>query len=101
MKVTGQPQATVALSQGKESVVPTEEEPGWAPEPVWMFWRREKYLVPSGIRTPDRPAHRLASKISPFVRRQKFIRTHDVRVYLKTCVSRSCPKQQAYMTAGH
>jgi hypothetical protein len=28
----------------------------WAPQPVWMFWRREKSLDPVGNRTSDRPA---------------------------------------------
>jgi hypothetical protein len=25
-------------------------------EPVWTLWRREKSVVPTGVRTPDRPA---------------------------------------------
>jgi hypothetical protein len=29
---------------------------GWVPEPVSMILRRETFLVPAGIRTPDRPA---------------------------------------------
>jgi hypothetical protein len=32
----------VALPPGKESPVPIAEEAGWAPEPVWKLWRREK-----------------------------------------------------------
>jgi len=28
----------------ERSLVPTEEEAVWAPEPVVMFWRREKSL---------------------------------------------------------
>jgi hypothetical protein len=32
---------------------------GWAPGPVWMFWRREKSLASAGIRTPDRPVSNL------------------------------------------
>jgi len=24
---------------------------GWAPEPVWALWRRDKYFVPAGNRT--------------------------------------------------
>jgi hypothetical protein len=31
----------------KESLVPFEEEAGWAPEPAWEFWRREKSSCPS------------------------------------------------------
>jgi len=26
-----------------------EEEAGWAPEPVWVFWRRKKSLAPIRI----------------------------------------------------
>jgi len=28
----------------------------WAAEPVWMIWRREKYFVPTRIRTLYHPA---------------------------------------------
>ena len=27
--------------------LPTEQKAGWDPKPVWAFWRRETYLVPS------------------------------------------------------
>jgi hypothetical protein len=35
---------------------PIEYEAAWVPELVWTFWRREKFIAPTGIRTPDRPA---------------------------------------------
>ena len=28
---------------------PIEKEAKWVPEPVWVFWRREKFLGPAGI----------------------------------------------------
>ena len=33
----------------------------WATEPVWKFTRREKSLVPNGIRIPNRPAGSVVS----------------------------------------
>jgi hypothetical protein len=43
--VNGQPYATAILSLGKGSPISTEEEAGCFPEPVWMLWRKEKYLA--------------------------------------------------------
>jgi len=35
-----------------------KQEVGWTPEQVYKFWRRRnKYLGPVRIRTPDSPAH--------------------------------------------
>jgi hypothetical protein len=30
----------------ERTLIPTEKEAGWAPEPVWMFGKREKNLSP-------------------------------------------------------
>jgi hypothetical protein len=38
-------------SRGK-SPVPIGEETGWAPEPVWKMWRREKPLALVWNQTP-------------------------------------------------
>jgi hypothetical protein len=37
----------------KRTPVPTEKEVKWAPEPFWMFCRRE-FFAPAVIRTTDR-----------------------------------------------
>jgi hypothetical protein len=37
------------FTQEKESIVTTAYEAGWAPEPVWMIWRREKLFLLPGI----------------------------------------------------
>jgi hypothetical protein len=42
MEVSGQLHVPAALPLGKEPTVPTGQEAGWAPEPVWTLWRREK-----------------------------------------------------------
>lgn len=47
----GQPHALADLLPGKEHPVPIEQGAMSAPEPVWMLWRREKYLALAGIRT--------------------------------------------------
>ena len=39
MVVSGQLYALAALPTEKEPFLPIKEEAGWAPEPVWMFWR--------------------------------------------------------------
>jgi hypothetical protein len=48
MEASGQFHMPTALSSVKEPSVPTGQEAAWAPEPVWMLWRREKSLVPVG-----------------------------------------------------
>jgi len=37
MEAGDQLHAPAALSLGKDILVPTEQETGWAPEPVWMW----------------------------------------------------------------
>jgi hypothetical protein len=30
---------------GMDLLVPTGEEAGWGPEPVWMMWEREEFFT--------------------------------------------------------
>ena len=52
MGVGDQRHAPAALPPGKDPV-PTVQEAGWAPGPVWT---NAEYLAPTEIRSPDRPA---------------------------------------------
>jgi hypothetical protein len=45
-----------ALTPGKEAAVPTGEEVGWTPEPVWTLWRKEESLGIARESNPDRGA---------------------------------------------
>jgi hypothetical protein len=53
-----------ALSQGKESPIPTGRVAGQEPQPVCTIWKKEKYLGRSGGRTPDHPAGRLVTVLT-------------------------------------
>jgi hypothetical protein len=55
-EMSGQLHASAALPPGKEPLVPTGQDAGCAPEPVWTRWRREKFSAPSGTGTPNHPA---------------------------------------------
>jgi hypothetical protein len=60
MRVSGQRHAPAALyRQGKDPPVPTGQEAGWAPEPVWTQRLEENLLPLSEIepRSPGRPVH--------------------------------------------
>jgi hypothetical protein len=41
MELSGQFHGLAALTLGKEPQVSVEQELGWAPELVWMIWRRK------------------------------------------------------------
>jgi hypothetical protein len=51
MEASGQLHAHAALPPRKESRVPSGQEAGWAPDPVWTLWSREKSLSPAGNQT--------------------------------------------------
>jgi hypothetical protein len=49
MEVSVHLHASATLTLGKEYPVPIVQEAEWAPELVWMLWRRAKSLVLTGI----------------------------------------------------
>jgi hypothetical protein len=51
MEVSGHLDALVALSPGKEPLLPTGKEARWAPEPVWIWYQREKFPIPAENQT--------------------------------------------------
>jgi hypothetical protein len=55
MEVGGQLHASVALLPGKQPHVPIGQVTGWAPEPVWTLWSKDKSLAPVGNGTPAVP----------------------------------------------
>jgi putative SOS response-associated peptidase YedK len=52
----------IALLQ-ERTLVPTEEEAEWAPEPIWLILRTQKSFAPAGIQTSDHPAHSLVTTL--------------------------------------
>jgi hypothetical protein len=52
MEMSCQLHAPAALPPGNEAPAPIEQKAGWAPEPVWTLWRREKSLAPAGNWNP-------------------------------------------------
>jgi len=50
--------------QWKEPWVPIEQESGWVPDLVGIFWRTGKSLDPAGIQVPDCAAHIVISVLT-------------------------------------
>jgi hypothetical protein len=51
MEKSGQLHAPGSFTPRKEPQVLIGKEAGWAPEPVWTTWSREKSIAPAGNRT--------------------------------------------------
>jgi hypothetical protein len=45
MEVSGEPHTPAILRPGKQCPVPSVQEAGWAPEPIWILWRRKKSIA--------------------------------------------------------
>jgi hypothetical protein len=52
--MSGQLHVPAALPPKKELLVPIEYEAGWASEPFWTRWWREKFPAPAENRTLER-----------------------------------------------
>jgi hypothetical protein len=65
MEVSSQPEALAALPWGR-ALNTLGQESGWAPEPVWILWRRENWLLLPVIETRSvgRPVHFLANVLT-------------------------------------
>jgi hypothetical protein len=83
MEVRGQHHAPAALLPGKKPV-PIEYTAGWPPKTGFTFWRSEKSLAPTTIRTPDIPSHSLFAKptTQPRLTTSCMIETPSFRAYL-------------------
>ena len=55
---------------GKEPKGRAKEEAVWATEPVWMFWRVEKFIAPAGKRNLDPQTHGLVIILTILIRLQ-------------------------------
>jgi hypothetical protein len=71
-----------AFNPGKEPLLPIVQAAGWAPGSVWAGMERRKPLVPTGVRTQNRPAR------SESLQRLRYHRppdrTHDVTVLARS-----------------
>jgi len=45
----GQLHGLATLPPGKKLLAFTEWEAGWGPEPVWLLWKRDEYLLPLSL----------------------------------------------------
>lgn len=60
----GPPHAQGALLMGKKPLVPIQQEPQSALDPVWMFWRRCKFYTPPTIWISGYPACSLVTLLT-------------------------------------
>ena len=73
MEVRGEFHDRTALPPGKNSV-PIEQEAGWTPQQVWIFWRIQKCLALAVVRTPCRLAPSLVTVLTTLSRLSNSVR---------------------------
>ena len=78
---SGQIPAQDAVAQDR-TPVPIEQTAVWVPQPVWTFWRREKYLVPAGLRDSDRRI-RILVDILATLSMQRYTEDKTFALYLR------------------
>lgn len=64
MQVSGQIQELSTSTAGKEPLVSVKHEVGWAPDPVWTFWRTENSFATAGKQTMYYPVYSLVTLVS-------------------------------------
>jgi hypothetical protein len=83
----------------ERTAISTSYENPWAPQSVWVFWRKEISFASAGFRTPDRPVLGLVAISNKYIQPKKVeffslfpplfvISLHDG--YKLTCDSSSC-----------
>ena len=77
--MNGQLHTGLLYSRGRNPGTIEQEEAGWAPEPVWMFWRGVKSLAPLCKETSDRLACSLVTTLTELFRLLKFKINHSQR----------------------
>jgi hypothetical protein len=53
MEISVHVYAVAALTLDRRLPIPTEQEGGWVPESVWVFFTEEKSVFPAGNRTTN------------------------------------------------
>ena len=66
----------------ERTAIPTEYENPWAPQSVWVFWRKEMSLAPARFRAPDLPVRGLVPISTTLLR---------LRIQIQGCARNAIP----------